>query len=160
MLDRIRSLLASEMEIGAAISPLGLDAARQREALGQLAHLAGRWPKLTPLELREIVRSAVQRVEVGADRISVRLDRGAILSLATPNLTAPTSSGSGTEPLTLSAPAMLRRARKGVRLVIGAGAAGRIDEGLVSLVGRAVQRAVGFCPAMTTASRVWRRGLA
>ncbi len=42
------------------------------------------------------------------------------------------------EPLTLTINAKLRRAGKGVRLVIGAGSAHRPDDGLVSLVGRAI----------------------
>lgn len=140
VLDRIRSLFASELEAGDALAPLCLEAASQQSALARLAQLAARWPMLAPLELREIVRSVVQRVEVGGDRIVVTLDRLVILSIATPNVAPakPRDHIPDQPTLTLTISAKLRRAGKGVRLVIGAGAASRIDDGLVSLVARAM----------------------
>ncbi|MCC3246449.1 hypothetical protein LG047_14175 [Methylocystis sp. WRRC1] len=92
------------------------------------------------LELREIVRTVVQRVEAGGDRIVVSVNRPAILSIATSS-TAPEIAPDATPddaPLTLTVAAKLRRAGKGVRLVIGGGSADRIDHGLVSLLGRAM----------------------
>ena len=139
VLDRLRSLFASELEASDALAPLCLEAASQQSALARLAQLAARWPMLAPLELREIVRSVVQRVEVGGDRILVTLDRLVILSIATPNVAPakPRDHIPDQPTLTLTISAKLRRAGKGVRLVIGAGAANRIDDGLVSLVARA-----------------------
>jgi DNA invertase Pin-like site-specific DNA recombinase len=139
VLDRLRSLFASELEASDALAPLCLKAASQQSALARLAQLAARWPMLAPLELREIVRSVVQRVVVGGDQIMITLDRHAILSIATPNVAPakPLDHAPDQPTLTLAISAKLRRSGKGVRLVIGAGAANRIDDGLVSLVGRA-----------------------
>jgi site-specific DNA recombinase len=50
----------------------------------------------------------------------------------------PTDSVPPVEPLVLSITASLRRAGKGMRLVIGNGAAKAIDDGVVSLIARAV----------------------
>ena len=140
VLDRLRSLFASELESSNALAPLSLEAATQRSALHRLTELATRWPKLTPLELREIVRSVLQRAEVNGDGVLLSVSRRALLSIATPNVTlADTTNPIADEaPLTLTISAKLRRAGKGVRLVIGAGSADRIDNGLVSLVGRAI----------------------
>ncbi len=140
VLDRLRPLFASELELSNALAPLSLEAATQRSVLHRLTELAARWPKLTPLELREIVRSVVQRAEVSGDGVLLSLSRRALLSIATPNVTlADTTNPIADEaPLTLTISAKLRRAGKGVRLVIGAGSADRIDNGLVSLVGRAI----------------------
>jgi DNA invertase Pin-like site-specific DNA recombinase len=140
VLDRIRALLHSELEASDALTPFCLDAARQQLALAKLAELAAGWSTLSSLELREIVRSTVQRVEAGGDRIVVNVNRAAILSLATCTSHGGTSPGASEDyaPLTLTISAKLRRAGKGVRLVIGGGSADQIDHGLVSLLGRAM----------------------
>jgi site-specific DNA recombinase len=70
----------------------------------------------------------------------VSINRSAILSLATSNSDDGTSPRASAHyaPLTLTISAKLRRAGKGVRLVIGGSSADRIDHGLVSLLARAM----------------------
>ena len=106
----------------------------QRWALA--ARLAERWTKLASLELRELVRSLVQQIKIGEAQILVWLNRTAIVSSVMPN--APPKPTDSVEPFVLSIPASLRRAGKGVRLVIGNGAAKAIDDGLASLIARAI----------------------
>jgi hypothetical protein len=135
-LDRLRALFASGAEVSDAVAPLGLDAATQRAVLDRSAKLAERWTKLTSLELRERVRSLVQQIQIGEAQILVWLNRTAIVSSVMPG--APPKPTGSFEPFVLSITASLRRAGKGVRLVIGNGAAKAIDDGLASLIARAI----------------------
>ncbi len=139
VLDRLRALFASEKEVGDAITPLSLDALKQRALLNRSAKLAERWTTLASLELRELVKSLVQQVKIGDAEISVWLNRMAIVSslipAAAPN---PNDSKTAVEPAVLSIIASLRRAGKGTRLVIGDGAANKIDDGLAFLIARAM----------------------
>ena len=66
----------------------------------------------------------------------VWLNRTAIVSSVMPD--APPKPTDFGEPFVLSIAASLRRAGKGVRLVIGNGAAKTIDDGLASLIARAI----------------------
>jgi site-specific DNA recombinase len=136
VLDRLRALFASGAEVSDAVAPLGLDAAAQRAVLDRSAMLAERWTKLASLELRKRVRSLVQQIQIGEAQILVWLDRTAIVSSVMPD--APPKPTDSVEPFVLSITASLRRAGKGVRLVIGNGAAKAIDDGLASLIARAI----------------------
>jgi site-specific DNA recombinase len=158
VLDRLRALFASGAEVGDAVAPLGLDAATQRAVLDRSAKLAERWTKLASLELRERVRSLVQQIQIGEAQILVWLNRTAIVSSVMPG--APLKPTDSVEPFVLSIAASLRRAGKGVRLMIGNGAAKAIDGGLASLIARRSQRPTCSLRAVTTASTPWRRGLA
>jgi hypothetical protein len=139
VLDWLRAFFASGEEMSAAIAPLGLDAATQRALLDRSAKLAERWTTLGSLELRELVRALVQQIRIDDVQILVWLNRTALVSsvmLDTPS--RPTDGMPPIEPLVLSITASLRRAGKGVRLVIGNGAAKAIDGGLASLITRAI----------------------
>ena len=75
VLDRLRALFASDAEVSEVIAPLGLDASTQRAVLDRSAMLAERWTTLASLELRELVKSLVKRIQVADDQILVSLDR-------------------------------------------------------------------------------------
>ena len=138
VLDRLRAFFASGAEVSDAVAPLGLDAAPQRAVLDRSAKLAERWTKLASRELRERVRSLVQHIQIGEAQILVWLNRTAIVSSVMPDAPPkPTECMPAVEPFVLSITASLRRAGKGVRLVIGNGAAKAIDDGLASLIARA-----------------------
>ena len=136
VLDRLRALFASGAEVSDAVAPLGLDAATQRAVLDRSAKLAERWTKLASLELRERVQSLVQQIQIGEAQILVWIDRTAIVSSVMPG--APPKPTESVEPFVLSITASVRRAGKGVRLVIGNGAVTAIDDGLASLIARAI----------------------
>ena len=138
VVDRLRAFFASESEIAHALAPLDLDAATQLVVLGSSAQLAERWMSLPTLELRGIVRSVVEHVTVGDADIMLRLNRLAVLSTLIPDAPPTLQSTSEVAPMVLSIEATLRRAGKGTRLVIGDGAANRLDDGLASLVARAI----------------------
>lgn len=138
VLDRLRTFLQSEREVGNAIAPFNLDASKQRAVLDWSAKLAGRWASLAPLKLRALVKSVVLRVDVGDAEVTVWLDRLAFVSGAVPEtVKGPANDQATVEHLALSIAASLRRAGKGTRLVIGQGAANGIDGSLVALLARA-----------------------
>ena len=137
-LDRLRGFFASAREVGDAVALLDLDAQTQQGLLERSTHLAQRWGALSSLELRELVHAVVERVEVGDAHISLRLDRTAIVSWLLPEVTrASTDRTPLVDPLILSTAANLRRAGKGVRLVIGDTASPAPDSGLVALIAEA-----------------------
>ncbi len=139
VLDRLRALFASGAEVSDAVAPLGLDAATQQAVLDRSAKLAERWTTLASLQLRELVHSLVQQIQVDEAQILVWLNRTAIVSSVMPGAAPkPTDCMPAVEPFVLSITATLRRAGKGVRLVIGNGAAKAIDDGLASLIARAM----------------------
>ena len=85
------------------------------------------------------MRSLVQQIQIGEAQIFVWLNRTAIMSSVMPSAALkPTDCMTPVEPFVLSITASLRRAGKGVRLVIGNGAAKAIDGGLASLIARAI----------------------
>lgn len=138
VLGRLRALFASGAEVSDAITPLGLDAAAQGVVLDRSARLAERWATLASLELRERVRSLVEQIRVDDGQILVWLDRSAIVSSGMPDAAPkPTNCVPPVEPLVLSISTSLRRAGKGVRLVIGNGTQA-IDTGLALLIARAI----------------------
>ena len=139
VLDRMRALFASEKEVGEAIAPLSLEAPMQRAVLEGSAKLAKRWTTLASLEQRALVKSLVQQVRVGDAEISVWLNRIAVVSSVMSDATPKqTECKTAVEPAVLSIVATLRRAGKGTRLVIGDGTANKIDDGLASLIARAI----------------------
>jgi site-specific DNA recombinase len=137
VLDRLGAIFSSSAEVSAAIAPLGLDAATQRAVLDRSAKLAECWTKLASLELRELVRSFVQQVRIDDAQILMWLNRTAIVSSVMPEV-PPNKPTDDVPPLVLSITATLRRAGKGLRLVIDNGAAKAIDGGLASLIARAI----------------------
>lgn len=141
VLDRLRAFFASDAEISDAIAPLDLDAATQRTVLDRSAKLAERWTTLASLELRELVYSLVQQIQIGEAQILVWLNRTALVLRVMPGASAKATDSDympSIEPFVLSITASLRRAGKGVRMVIGNGAAMAIDSGLTSLIARAM----------------------
>jgi hypothetical protein len=107
--------------------------------LDRSAKLAERSATLVSLELRELVRSLVQQIRIDDTQILVWLNRTLLVSSVMLDVSSkPTDCMPPIEPLVLSITASLRRAGKGVRLVIGNGAAKASDHGLASLIARAI----------------------
>ena len=105
------------------------------------------------------MKSLVQQVRVGDAEISVWLNRIAVVWSAIPDATPKqTDCMTAVEPAVLSIIATLRRAGKGTRLVIGEGSANKIDDGLASLIARAIADTERLHLAPMTASRPWRVG--
>lgn len=143
MRDRLRAFLASPKEISDALAHLELAAPMQHAVIENSARLAGRWAKLPAVELRRLVRSVVEQVTVEDEQIFLELDRQGILRSLMGNappeqLNKQLNNGATSDPVVLTIEASLRRAGRGLRLVIGDGTAQATDPALVKLIGRAI----------------------
>jgi site-specific DNA recombinase len=82
VLERLRALFSSRIDVGDAIAPLDIVARALDAALRNAFGLSERWLAAPPIELKSLVREIVERVTVAADRIEIRLSRRRPLSAA------------------------------------------------------------------------------
>ena len=115
VLDRLRQLLASRSELGAALAPLDLDATGFDAALNKASDLSRQWLTLTPIDIAALVRRIVEKAQVNVNDITLQLNRGELASALIGDDKAPCKR---TDPMLLSIDATLKRAGKGKRLVI------------------------------------------
>jgi DNA invertase Pin-like site-specific DNA recombinase len=119
VLDRLRAFFASETDVGEALSGFDLDASTLRSALSESIRFAETWTDLPPNTVRELMRSVVQ-VEIQDEKIVMALKRNEIASVLLGNAFS-LSPMSGSDAFELCIEAKLRRAGKGIRLVVGGG---------------------------------------
>ncbi len=152
MLDRLRAFFGSAQEICDGLEPFKLDAPTQHAALERSAQMARQSLSHSGLEARQLVQSLVTRVVIESEVVAVELDRRAVLSCLAPDWTTAGPQTPRPEPITLTIAARLRRAGKGMRLVIGADTAKAADRELTRLIARAmaIRSAVIATPAVST----------
>lgn len=133
VLDRLRKYLASEQDVSEAISIIVVDAVTLRSALAKAVELSSSWAALLSLKVRELVRTIVERVCVRPDEVVVSVDRQAIAKtlLGDAYRQPPEDRPDAIE---IRAEAKLRRAGKGVRLIVGGGRASKPDRQMVALL--------------------------
>jgi DNA invertase Pin-like site-specific DNA recombinase len=133
VLDRLRAFFASEPDVGETLSCFELDASTLRLAFSKSTQLAEEWATLPPIRLRELVRSLIGTVEVHDERVIVSLKRKEMASgLLGDTFSLPTITGPETFELRIEA--KLRRAGKGIRLVVGGGVAEKLDGRMAALM--------------------------
>jgi len=132
ILARLRAFFASEQDVGDALSYFDLDAATLRLALAKAAELSGSWAALPSIKIRELVRSIVERVCVRVDEVAVSLNKKEIAKVLLGE--ARELSGVDREAIELRAEAKLRRAGKGIRLIVGGGRAAKPDGQMIALL--------------------------
>ncbi len=133
VLDRLRAFLASDRALGEALSRFALDASAVRSAMAKASQLVEGWANLPPIKLRELVRTVVETITVDDERVVASLkprELATILLGDTCNL--PEARQPGAIELTIDA--KLRRAGKGIRLVVGGGVAEKPDGQMVALL--------------------------
>jgi len=93
----------------------------------------GSWATLPSVKIREVVRSVVERVCVRVDEVVVSLNRKATARILLGDASRELSDDQlGT--LELHAEAKLRRAGKGIRLIVGGGRAAKPDGQMIALL--------------------------
>lgn len=133
VLDRIRSFLASERAVGEALSQFDLDASAIRSAMATAIQLVEGWANLSQIRLRELVRTVVGAVAVDDEMVLASLKPTAVASvLLGDRCNLPEARQPGAIELTIEA--KLRRAGKGIRLVVGGGLAEKPDGQIVALL--------------------------
>ncbi|CAA2142169.1 recombinase family protein [Hyphomicrobium sp. ghe19] len=133
VLDRLRAFFASERDVGDALSCFEFDASSLRSVLSKAMQLAEGWTSVPSIKVRELVRSVIETVEIHDDEVITSLKRREIASVflgdtfSSPAITGP-------ETFELRIEAKLRRAGKGIRLVVGGGIAKKPDGQMVALL--------------------------
>jgi DNA invertase Pin-like site-specific DNA recombinase len=133
VLDRIHAFLASDRDLGEALSRFDLDASAVRSAMMKASQLVDGWANLPPLKLRELLRTVVETITVDDERVVASLkprELATILLGEKGNL--PEARQPGAIDLTIDA--KLRRAGKGIRLVVGGGVAEKPDGRMIALL--------------------------
>lgn len=133
VLDRIRAFFASEQAVGETLSIFGLDAATLRSSLKKADELTHGWAALPSIKIRELVRSIVERVCVRVDEVVVSLNRKEIARVLLGEASRELS-GDHLDTTELRAEARLRRAGKGIRLIVGGGRAAKPDGQMIALL--------------------------
>ena len=132
VLDRLRAFFASEQDVGETLSNFGLDAATLRSSIKKADELTHGWAALPSIKIRELVRSIVERVCVRVDEVVVSLNRKEIARVLVGEA-SPELPGEQLETADLRAEAKLRRAGKGIRLIVGGGRATKPDRQMIAL---------------------------
>jgi site-specific DNA recombinase len=115
------------------------DASMQRRLVARAADLGKHWPELPVARKRAVLTALIERIEVSADQVDIRLRPprlGALLDVAA----TPLQSMTDDEIQTLSVPVRLRRAGREIRMVIDGAdpfAAAKPDARLIKLLLRA-----------------------
>jgi hypothetical protein len=133
VLDRIRAFFSSEQNVGETLSIVGLDAATLRSSLKRAEELTHGWAALPSIKIRELVRSIVERVCVRVDEVLVSLNRNEIARILVGEATRELSREQH-ETTELRAEAKLRRAGKGIRLIVGGGRSAKPDRQMIALL--------------------------
>ena len=132
-LDRLRAFFASDRDVIDALSPFDLDATAVRLAMTKVTHLVEGWTSLTPIRLRELVCSIVENIRGHDDKVVMSLKPKEVATF----LLGDGSNGSMDGPtgaIELIIDAKLRRAGKGIRLVVGGGVTEKPDGQMIALL--------------------------
>ena len=133
VLDRLRAFLASERDLGESLSPFDLDASAFRSAMAKANQLVEGWANLSPTKLRELVRTVVETITVDDEKVVASLKPTAVATvLLGDTCSVPEDRQPGAIELTIDA--KLRRAGKGIRLVVGGGVAEKPDGQMIALL--------------------------
>jgi len=133
VLDRVRTFFASEHDVGESLSHFALDAATLRTALATAVEFSHGWAALPSIKIRELVRSIVERVCVRVDGLVVSLNKKEIAKVLIGDASQE-MPGEHPDAIELNAEAKLRRAGKGIRLIVGSGPAAMPDGQLIALL--------------------------
>jgi len=115
------------------LSFFGLDAVTLRSSLKKADELTRGWAALPSIKICELVRSIVVRVCVRVDEVLVSLNRKEIARVLVGEATRELS-GEQFETIELRADARLRRAGKGIRLIVGGGRVAKPDRQMIALL--------------------------
>src|SRR5580704_2770734 len=143
--SRVHRWLLDPGSIDKSTSARLADASIQKRLVARTAEIGERWPELPVARKRVVLTSLIERIEVSADQIDIRLHPPRLSALFD---TAATSQGvTDDETETLSVPVRLRRPGREIRMVIDGTdpfAASKPDARLIRLL----IRACGFNAAL------------
>jgi hypothetical protein len=140
--SRIGELLFDPARLAEALACCIETAGQQQHLQQYAAELAATWPALPAARLRPILATIIARIVVRPERVDIELLPRRLGALLLGTSYPPANTAEHDEqPITLSAPAQLRRSGVGIRMVIdeaaGPGRAAKPDPKLIKLIARA-----------------------
>ena len=133
VLDRLRAFFASQRDLSEALSRFDLDASAVRSAMTKASQLVEDWANLPPIKLRELVRTMVETITVDDEKVIASIKPKEIATvLLGHTCKLPEARHPGEIELTIDA--KLRRAGKGIRLVVGGGVTDKPDAQMIALL--------------------------
>jgi site-specific DNA recombinase len=136
--DRLRVFFASARDVLDGLSVFELAAGDQKRAIHRADELSLVWLAQSPAEQRTLVRSVLTKVAIHPEQILLTVSRTAIQK-ALLKEGRDQAALAERDRLTLTIEAELKRAGRGVRLVVGDGSSDKPDAGLVSLIVKAFE---------------------
>ena len=136
--DRLRMFFSSPQEVLDGLSVFDLAAGDQKRAIYRVGELSKAWSAQSPAEQRALLRSILTEVAIHPEQILLTLSRRAVHEALLGEGRAKATLAER-DRLTLAIDAELKRAGRGVRLVVGDGAANKPDAALVSLIVKAFE---------------------
>ncbi|MGE0516355.1 MAG: recombinase family protein [Hyphomicrobiaceae bacterium] len=133
VLDRLRAFFASEEDIADMLSFFDLDASANRSAMAKASQLAEGWASLPSIRIRELVRTVVETVRVDDDEVVASLKRREVAAVLLGDR-CEVPQDRQRDAIDLRIEAKLRRAGKGIRLMIGGGIAEKPDGQMIGLL--------------------------
>ena len=133
VLDRLRAYFASERDVGEALSCFDLDASAIRSAMANARQLAEGWTILPSIKIRELVRSVVETVRVNDDEVVASLKQRKVAAVLLGDR-CDFPEDRQLDAIDLHIEAKLRRAGKGIRLMIGGGIAEKHNAQMIALL--------------------------
>ena len=141
VVDRLCTYLTNRGDVHDALDARIPDAAEQEQLIERAAELGRTWRKRPVVEQRVMISSLLARIDIGADRIDIHLDRARLAALLRGDQrrrhVTQSEPGPATDTIVLSVPARLKRAGIGKRMVIEGAHAGAPDVTLIKLVVKA-----------------------
>ena len=133
ILDRLRAFFASDRDLGEGLSRFDLDASAVRSAMTKASQLVEGWANLPPIKIRELVRTVVETITVDDEKVVASLKpRELARSLLGDICNLPEARQP--DAIELRIDAKLRRAGKGIRLVVGGGVVEKPDGQMIGLL--------------------------
>lgn len=141
IVDRLCTYLTNCGDVHDALDACIPEAAEQEHLIERAAELGRTWSKRPGVEQRVMISTLLARIDVGADRIDIHLDRARLAALLRGDQRTRrhtrSEAGPATDTIVLSIPARLKRAGIGKRMVIEGAHAGAPDDTLIKLVVKA-----------------------
>ncbi len=137
VVDRLCKFLSNHGDVHEALEARIPEAAEQEQLIERAFELGRSWNKRPAVEQRAMMSKLLARIDIGADRIDIHLDRGRLVALLRGDLgRRPAASSETAAPnaiMVLSVPARLKRTGLGKRMVIEGATAGAPDGTLIKL---------------------------
>ena len=142
VLDRLRAFFEFAQEVSDALSVFELAAGDHKRAIHRADELSKAWLAQSPVEQRAMLRSVLTEVAVHPEQILLTVSRSKVLKALLGEGKA--KSETKNQPpeddrLRLTIEAELKRAGRGIRLVVGDGSSDKPDAGLVGLIVKAFE---------------------